>query len=219
MQKINKITSINYDKKDVSQVDICVDNKTRYKINENIIKSLDICVGKELSDQEIEKIISEDKTTRGKEYLLRLLSRRIYSRYEILKKLNSKGYPENIISNLIFWLEGNNYINDELFAEMWAQFRLQNKPIGRYKLNQELRIKGIKQDIIQKAIDKTYQEMDELTLARNLIEKKIESAKIKNIKIDPKKIYNLLLRRGFSGEVSKNIYNEINNENTVISNK
>lgn len=102
---------------------------------------------------------------------------------------------------------------------MWAQFRLQNKPIGRYKLNQELRIKGIKQDIIQKAIDKTYQEMDELTLARNLIEKKIESAKIKNIKIDPKKIYNLLLRRGFSGEVSKNIYNEINNENTVISNK
>ncbi|MBE3127830.1 MAG: regulatory protein RecX [Candidatus Atribacteria bacterium] len=219
MQKINKITSINYDKKDVSQVDICVDNKTRYKINENIIKSLDICVGKELSDQEIEKIISEDKTIRGKEYLLRLLSRRIYSRYEILKKLNSKGYPENIISNLIFWLEGNNYINDELFAEMWAQFRLQNKPIGRYKLNQELRIKGIKQDIIQKAIDKTYQEMDELTLARNLIEKKIESAKIKNIKIDPKKIYNLLLRRGFSGEVSKYIYNEINNENTVISNK
>ena len=102
---------------------------------------------------------------------------------------------------------------------MWAQFRLQNKPIGRYKLNQELRIKGIKQDIIQKAIDKTYKEMDELTLARNLIEKKIESAKIKNIKIDPKKIYNLLLRRGFSGEVSKNIYNEINNENTVISNK
>ncbi|MBE3091753.1 MAG: regulatory protein RecX [Candidatus Atribacteria bacterium] len=219
MQKINKITSINYDKKDVSQVDICVDNKTRYKINENIIKSLDICVGKELSDQEIEKIISEDKTIRGKEYLLRLLSRRIYSRYEILKKLNSKGYPENIISNLIFWLEGNNYINDELFAEMWAQFRLQNKPIGRYKLNQELRIKGIKQDIIQKAIDKTYQEMDELTLARNLIKEKIVSSEIKNIRINPKKIYNFLLRRGFSIEISKNIYDELNNENTVISNK
>ncbi|GAI55566.1 unnamed protein product, partial [marine sediment metagenome] len=32
-------------------------------------------MGKELSDQEIEKIISEDKTIRGKEYLLRLLSR------------------------------------------------------------------------------------------------------------------------------------------------
>jgi len=169
-------------------------------------------VGKELSDQEIEKIILEDNTIRGKKYLLRLLSRRIYSRYEISRKLDNKGYPEKIIANLVFWLEDNNYINDELFAKMWAQFRLQNKPIGRYKLNQELRIKGIKQDIIKKVIDKTYNEIDELTLARNLIKDKIVSSEIKNIRIDPKKIYNFLLRRGFSVEVSKNIYNELNNE-------
>jgi SOS response regulatory protein OraA/RecX len=36
------------------------------------------------------------------------------------------------------------------------------------------------------------------------------SSKIKNIRIDPKKIYNFLLRRGFSIEVSKNIYHELN---------
>ena len=168
-------------------------------------------MGKELSDQEIEKIILEDKTIRGKEYLLRLLSRRIYSRYEISRKLKNKGYPENIIADLIFWLEDNNYINDELFAEMWAQFRLHNKPIGRYKLNRELRLKGIKQDIIQKVIDKTYKEIDELALARNLINEKIVLSEIKNIKINPKKIYNFLLRRGFSIEISKNIYHELNN--------
>jgi regulatory protein len=176
-------------------------------------------MGKELSDQEIEKIISEDQTIRGKEYLLRFLSRRIYSRYEILKKLNNKGYPENIIANLILWLENKNYINDELFAKMWAQFRLQNKPIGRYKLNQELRLKGIKKDIIKKIIDKAYNEIDELTLARNLIKDKIMSAEIKNIRIDPKKIYNFLLRRGFSIEISKNIYHELNNKDTVTSNE
>lgn len=176
-------------------------------------------MGKELSDQEIEKIISEDQTIRGKEYLLRLLSRRIYSRYEILKKLKNKGYTENIVSNLVLWLENKNYINDELFAEMWAQFRLQNKPIGSYKLNQELRLKGIKQDIIKKIIDKTYNEIDELTVARNIIRDKIVSAKIKNIRIDPKKIYNFLLRRGFSGEISRNIYHELKNKDTVTSNE
>lgn len=176
-------------------------------------------MGKELSDQEIEKIISEDQTIRGKEYLLRLLSRRIYSRYEILKKLKNKGYTENIVSNLVLWLENKNYINDELFAEMWAQFRLQNKPIGSYKLNQELRLKGIKQDIIKKIIDKTYNEIDELTVARNIIRDKIVSAKIKNIRIDPKKIYNFLLRRGFSIEISKNIYHGLKNKDTVTSNE
>ena len=176
-------------------------------------------MAKELSDQEIEEIISEDKTIRGKEYLLRLLSRRIYSRYEISGKLKNKGYPEKTIAELIFWLEENNYINDELFTEMWAQFRLHNKPIGRYKLNQELRTKGIKQDIIQKVIDKTYKEIDELTLAHNLVKEKIVSSEIKNIRIDPKKIYNFLLRRGFSTEISRNIYHELNNKDTVTSNK
>ena len=176
-------------------------------------------MGKELSDQEIEKIIYEDKITKGKKYLLMLLSRRLYSRYEISGKLKNKEYPEKIITELIFWLENNNYINDKLFAEMWAQFRLQNKPIGRYKLNQELRTKGIKQDIIQKVIDKAYKEMDERTLAQNLIKEKMVSSKIKNIKIDPKKIYNFLIRRGFSTEISRNIYHELNNKDTVTSNK
>ena len=102
---------------------------------------------------------------------------------------------------------------------MWAQFRLQNKPIGRYKLNQELKLKGIKQHIIQKVIDETYNEIDELTLARNLIKEKIVSSEIKNIRIDPKKIYHLLLRRGFSVEVSKNIYHKLNDKDTVTSNE
>jgi len=102
---------------------------------------------------------------------------------------------------------------------MWAQFRLQNKPIGRYKLNQELRAKGIKQDIIQKVIDKTYKEINELTLAHNLINEKIVSSEIKNIRIDPKKIYNFLLRRGFSTEITKKICNELNDKDTVTSNE
>ena len=95
---------------------------------------------------------------------------------------------------------------------MWAQFRLQNKPIGSYKLNQELKLKGIKQDIIKKIIDKAYNEIDESTLARNLIKDKIMSAEIKNIRIEPKKIYHLLLRRGFSIEISRNIYYELKNK-------
>jgi regulatory protein len=170
-------------------------------------------VGKELSIQEIEKVILENKIIKGKEYVLRLLSRRIYSKYEISTKLKIKGYSENIISEVVFWLENKKYINDELFATRWAQFRLKNKPIGRYRLNQELKTKGIKQDIIQKAIDKIYKEIDELTLARNLIKEKVVSSEIKNIRINPKKIYNFLLRRGFSIEISKNIYNELNNKN------
>jgi len=130
-----------------------------------------------------------------------------------------KGFSINITPEIILWLENKEYINDELFATTWSQSRLQNKPIGRYRLNQELKIKGIDQEIIQKVLDKTYSDIDELTLAKNLINKKIASSKLRNFTLDPKKIYNFLLRRGFSREISKNIYDELNNKNTVTSNK
>lgn len=209
--KINKITSIKYDQKDISQVIIYIDNKTKYKLSHNLFKLLNLCTDKELSVQEIEKIILENKIIKMKEYALRLLSRRIYSKYEISTKLKIKGYTENIISEVIFWLENKKYINDELFATMWAQFRFKNKFIGRYKLNQELKIKGVNQEIIQKVINMTYNQIDELALARNLIDEKYYFAKLKNVTLTPYKIYNFLLRRGFSREISKNISDELNN--------
>ena len=162
-----------------------------------------------LSNNEIKKIILEDEIIKAKKYTLRILNRRIYSKYEILKKLKMKRFSENIIPNVVLWLENKEYINDELFATIWSQSRLKNKPVGRYRLNYELKLKGIDQEIIQKVLDKTYSDIDELTLARNLVNNKIASSKLKNFPLDPKKMYNFLLRRGFSREISKNIYDEL----------
>lgn len=176
---------------------------------------LNLYTGKELSNNEIKKIVLEDEIIKAKKYTLSLLNRRIYSKYEILKKLKTKRFSENIIPNVVLWLENKEYINDELFATIWSQSRLKNKPVGRYRLNQELKIKGINQEIIQKVLDKTYNDIDELTLARDLINEKISSSKLKNISLNSEKIYNFLLRRGFSREVSKNIYDELKSKQVI----
>ena len=168
-------------------------------------------MGKELSGSEIRKIVLEDEIAKGKRYSLMLLTRRDYSKYEIFKKLKIKGFSKDSISNIINLLENKEYINDELFAIKWSQYRLKNKPVGRYRLNQELKVKGISQEIIQKVLDKTYNNADELTLAQDLVNKKIISNKVKNTPLNPKKIYNFLLNRGFSIEVSRKIYEELNN--------
>ncbi|MCK4309321.1 MAG: regulatory protein RecX, partial [Candidatus Atribacteria bacterium] len=168
---MNKITSIEYNKKNaagrigVSPFLVYIDNKSRYNLDETIINSLELYVGKELSNHEIKKIVLEDEIIKGKKYTLWLLTRRIYSKYEILKKLKIKGFSENIIPDIVLWLENKEYINDELFATIWSQSRLKNKPVGRYRLNYELKLKGIDQEIIQKVLDKTYNDIDELTLA------------------------------------------------------
>ena len=190
---------------------IYIDGKLRYNIDETMINLLDLYVDKELSSYEISKIILEDEIGKGKKYVLRLLNRRSYSKYEIINKLKIKGFSKNVISDIIFWLEKKEYIDDELFATMWAQSRMKNKPIGRYRLNQELKRKGINQEIINKVLDKIYNNVDELTLARDLVNKKITSLKLKNISVNPDRIYNFLLRRGFPREISKKIYDDLKN--------
>lgn len=95
---------------------------------------------------------------------------------------------------------------------MWAQSRIKNRPVGRYKLIQDLKIKGINQIIINKVINEVYAEYDELTLAQNLAHKKITSLQQKNIPINPDKILHLLQRRGFPQDISEKVYNNIINK-------
>jgi len=54
--------------------------------------------------------------------------------------------------------------------------------------------------------------VSESDLARKLVGEKISIQKINNPTFDPKKIYNFLIRRGFSTEIARNIFFELINK-------
>jgi len=57
-----------------------------------------------------------------------------------------------------------------------------------------------------------FNEVSEEDLARKLVGKKISIQEINNQTFDPKKIYNFLIRRGFSTEIARNIFFELVNK-------
>lgn len=143
---------------------------------------------------------SSDKSL-AKEKALKLLELRPRSERELKQKLRQKGFSEKIIFEVVSDLKKVDLINDEKFAESWASLRLANKPMGKYLLKQELFRKGLKKELIEDVIKKSFEDEKEVELAVKLLERRkklfnnLEDRKVQ------KKLADFLLRRGFSYHV------------------
>lgn len=73
---------------------------------------------------------------------LKMLMRREHSKLELLKKLQVKGYDDDVISNSISRLAEEDYQSDARFAEDFILMRF-NQGKGPVKIVSELKIKGV----------------------------------------------------------------------------
>ncbi|TCT17270.1 regulatory protein [Bibersteinia trehalosi] len=102
-------------------------------------------------------------------YLLYLLSKRDYSELELKRKLKLKAYTNDEIEQAMSKAQENHWQSDERFCASYLRYRaLQG--YGPRRLRQELLQKGIKDWMIQQALDNC--EVDWFELAESVFEKK-----------------------------------------------
>ena len=84
------------------------------------------------------------QTQRSKCYYatLKMLMRREHSKLELFKKLQLKGYDDDVINSSISKLVEQNYQSDDRFAEDFIQMRF-NQGKGPVKIALELKMRGI----------------------------------------------------------------------------
>ena len=84
------------------------------------------------------------QTQRSKCYSasLKMLMRREHSKLELFKKLQLKGYDDDVINSSISKLVEQNYQSDDRFAEDFIQMRF-NQGKGPVKIALELKMRGI----------------------------------------------------------------------------
>lgn len=138
-----------------------------------------------------------DPLQKAKNYAFLLLKFRLRSESELCQRLKRKGFADEVIKKILSFLKDKCFIDDNYFAKAWIESRIK-KPLGLRRLKQELRIKGINKDIIEKTIGEIKENYNEEEVVKGIIKKRL--VKLKNI--DPQKararIYAYLLRRGFS---------------------
>ena len=137
---------------------------------------------------------------KGKAYCLRLLSLCPRSEREINTRLKDKGYGDEARKRLLDLLKLDGLIDDLKFAENWIDSRLRANPKGKRALRQELKGKGVQKEIIEKVFSEKASQLDEKTIASDLIRKKLSKSKPG---IDKGKLFQYLLRRGIDPEAAE----------------
>ena len=127
----------------------------------------------------------------AREYALRLLGKRPYSRRELTDKLTGRGFPPECASDTVDWLAECGLINDSDYAEMVVRHYSQ-KGFGAKKLRDELSKRGVPRELWEDALGETPDPGE--TLDR-LIASKLQSDAPDRAEI--KKVSDYLARRGF----------------------
>jgi len=133
------------------------------------------------------------------ERALNLLSYKPRSLAEMRSRLMEKDWAEeSVVDQVIARLEELGYLNDEQFAANFASSRLTAKPLGRTRLRRDLRRKKLPSETIETALDGAYEQQSEEALIERAISKRVKSKGAPATREEAKKLFDYLIRRGFS---------------------
>lgn len=130
------------------------------------------------------------------------LAARARSRREIEQKLLQAGYRPCTVEMVIYKLQRENLLDDADFARQWVESRQHHK-LGRSRIAQELRRKGVSQDEAEEALS-IIEDDDQLAGAIALAQK--AAARIKpgeDMRKASSRIAAMLARRGYSWDIAK----------------
>ncbi|WP_246142723.1 regulatory protein RecX [Nocardioides rubriscoriae] len=130
--------------------------------------------------------------------LLDQLTGRARSRSELADKLASKGVPDDVATRLLDRFEEVGLVDDDAFARAWISGRgaAAGKGLARRALAQELRRKGIADDVAREALDEV-DPADEEEAARALVRKKLRSLHRVDDTTATRRLVGMLARKGY----------------------
>ena len=195
------ITKIEAQKRNPKRRSVFIDGEFAFGLDEEVLYKSGLKKGESLTQQRIEEITEEERKKEAKDIALKFLSFRRRTEKQVREKLKKKEFDERTIDTTIDKLKEFDLINDLEFAFSWVKDRLAYKPRGKKLLRQELWKKGIRKDIIEQVTEELCQDEDKKAL--ELVEKTRKRYKNLEPKVAKRRMFNLLLRRGFSYEISR----------------
>lgn len=98
----------------------------------------------------------------------RLLSRRPWSRKELLARLQKRSAVEGLAEKVVEGLTSSGILNDERFARAWIADRLRFRPASRSILLRDLRARGVDPDLASAVLRECLSSEDESSAAVDL---------------------------------------------------
>jgi len=115
--------------------------------------------------------------------------------------MQGRGATKANVDEVIARLRDYGYLDDARFAHSYAALRVQQRPIGRRKLQRDLWMKKVNKATVDEALDLVFATMPEEELIDRAIAKRIRLRGKPRTRLEAKKLFDHLLRQGFNYEL------------------
>jgi regulatory protein len=132
----------------------------------------------------------------ARKILLDQLTGQPRSRAELRARLAKKNVPVAVAERLLDRFEEVGLVDDEAFARAWVQSRQPGKGLARRALAQELRRKGVDDEVARSALDEVDPD-DELESARLLVRRRLRSTAGLGRDTAVRRLTGMLARKGY----------------------
>ena len=168
-----------------------LDDGSEIRTTLGAVTELRLFVGRELCEADVEELKCLSERQLAREKALELLSRRMMSRSELIKKLTEKGESADTAEYCAQWLTENGFLDDGRYADAIAR-HYAAKGYGAGRIRTELSRRGIPRELWEEA---EAPESDDRLAA--LIRKRLKDPSDRD---EVRKLSAALYRRGFSWE-------------------
>ena len=153
-------------------------------------------------NEESRELTPEQKRRRTFERAAKLIAAKSRSVADLRERLlESKNATETDVETVIARLREYGYLDDEKFAFSYASLKVKQRPIGRRRLERDLKFKKVDSSVADEALKLVYAETSEEELIDRAIEKRVRlRGKPKN-RLESKSLFDYLLRQGFPFEL------------------
>ena len=93
------------------------------------------------------------------------------------------------------------YLDDERFAFSYASSKVKQRPVGRRRLQRDLKLKQVENTVAEEALELVYAETPEDQLIDRAIQKRIRLRGRPKTRAEAKSLFDHLLRQGFGFEL------------------
>jgi len=195
------ITAIEKQKKNANRCSVFIDGEFAFGMMSQDAYLMGLKVGNEISPAELDKLKQTVVLTDAKNLALKYLSYSMRTKREVITKLKTYEFSDDLIDEVISFLEQHRYIDDSNYAEKYISEKLRTG-YGEWRIKQELIRKGIDPEVISSCLEENQEDATQKILG--LLEKKIKSETEDEFnKKERQKIYNFLNSRGFGYDDTK----------------
>lgn len=135
---------------------VYINGRYAFPMSERVMLKYHVMKGKTIDKSLQRRLMAADYRSKLYDRAIRFVARRLRTKSEVRKHLNSETTDQALIDQIIKRLERLHLVDDRHYADCYVRTELSNGRYGPLVIGHKLRLKGITSDLVHSALHEFY---------------------------------------------------------------